>query len=37
MLVPCSGADPGFLKKGFIYIKVGVCFAYFIYFFLNIP
>ena len=30
MLDPCSGADSGFLKKGFICIKVGICFAYFI-------
>ena len=33
-----AGADPGFLERGFIYIKVwGVRFVYFISFCLNIP
>ena len=33
-----AGADPGFLERGFLCIKVlGVPFAYFILFFLNIP
>ena len=35
---PFKGADPGFLERGFICIKgVGLRFADFISFFLNIP
>ena len=38
LLEPCPGADPGFLERGFICIKVlGVRFADFISFFFNIP
>ena len=40
--LPTPGADPGFLERQFIYIKVCVCgggghFVDFISFFLNIP
>ena len=37
-ILTVSGADSGFLEKGFMFIKLwGVLFADFISFFLNIP
>ena len=36
-ILPIRGADPGFLERGFMYIKRWGRFAGFISFFLNIP